>query len=130
MQVLNTFPAVQKGLTLWLLQLLADVASHQPENKMNVKSLSIVFAPNLYDMPDDIDTSDPMAATAYAQGMAAFLCNLLSHFIAVRDRHSSVSHQQSSVAQMVTKVSLLPTSAVTPSADPPLFTAQTQSEIQ
>lgn len=89
MQVLSTFPAIQKGLMLWLLQLLADVASHQPQNKMNAKSLSIVFAPNLYDMPDAIAKSDPMAATAYAQGMAAFLCNLLTHFIAVRDRHSS-----------------------------------------
>lgn len=105
MQLLATFPPVQKGLMVWLLQLMAEVASHNAENKMSAKSLSIVFAPNLYDMPAEMET-DPMAATTYAQRMAGFVCNLLTHFIAVRDRHASVSASQSEAAQLAMQVHL------------------------
>ena len=91
MELLSTFPPVQKGLTVWLLQLLAEVAACKDTNKMSEKSLSIVVAPNLYDLPEEVLTSDPMAALTYAQRMASFLCKLLQYFIAVRDRHSSVT---------------------------------------
>mmetsp|Transcript_1893 Transcript_1893/g.4762 ORF Transcript_1893/g.4762 Transcript_1893/m.4762 type:complete len:108 (+) Transcript_1893:786-1109(+) len=104
MQLLATFPPVQKGLMVWLLQLMAEVTQHSKENKMSAKSLSIVFAPNLYDMPDDPAFSDPLAATAYAQKMAAFVCNLLTHFIAVRDRHSSVTQSMSHAAELAMQV--------------------------
>merc|ERR1711871_146619 len=90
MQLLSTFPPAQKGLTVWLLQLLAEVAARGEHNKMSAKSLSIVIAPNLYELPAEVEASDPMAALTYAQKMASFLCKLLQYFIAVRDRHSGI----------------------------------------
>jgi len=98
MHLLSNFPPVQKGLTVWLLQLMAAVAARGSENKMGEKSLAIVIAPNLYDLPDEI-SGDPMEATMYAQRMASFLCKLLTYFIAVRDRHASITQSRADEAE-------------------------------
>ena len=59
MQVLQRFPAAHKGVVLWLLDLMADVADQQEHNKMNERAVAIVMAPNLYDAPV---TDDPLDA--------------------------------------------------------------------
>ena len=48
-QVLQRFPPGHKGVVLWLLDLMADVADLQEFNKMNERAVAIVMAPNLYD---------------------------------------------------------------------------------
>ena len=66
MQVLQRFPAAHKGVVLWLLDLMADVADQQESNKMNERALAIVMAPNLYDAPA---TDNPLDALMQARGV-------------------------------------------------------------
>lgn len=53
MELLQTFPTPAKGLFVWLLDVMADVASCSSSNKMSVRAVAIVVAPNLYDPPSD-----------------------------------------------------------------------------
>jgi hypothetical protein len=63
MHVLQRFPAAHKGVVLWLLDLMADVADQQEHNKMNERAVAIVMAPNLYDAPV---TANPLDALMQA----------------------------------------------------------------
>jgi len=88
MQVLQHFPAAHKGVVLWLLDLMADVADQQEHNKMNERAVAIVMAPNLYDAPV---TDDPLDALMQTQKFTKFLSELLHHYIVVRKRVRSQS---------------------------------------
>lgn len=88
MQVLQRFPAAHKGVVLWLLDLMADVAAQQESNKMNERALAIVMAPNLYDAPA---TENPLDALMQTQKFTKFLSELLHHYILVRNRVRSHS---------------------------------------
>ena len=98
MQVLQGFPPQRKGLVLWLLELMADVAEEQDENKMNERAIAIVIAPNLYE-PDK--NASPMEGVVFTQKMTKFLSELLFHYITVRQsvrrRGSSVDKRSSAV---------------------------------
>ena len=88
MHVLQRFPAAHKGVVLWLLDLMADVADGQEHNKMSEAAISIVMAPNLYDAPP---SEDPLDALLHTQKMTKFLSELLHHYMTVRKRVRSNS---------------------------------------
>lgn len=88
MQVLQRFPPGNKGVMLWLLDLMADVADGQEHNKMSEAAISIVMAPNLYDAPP---SEDPLDALLHTQKMTKFLSELLHHYMTVRKRVRSNS---------------------------------------
>ena len=84
MEVLHSLSHTNQGIFLWLLEVMAEVAEHGETNRMSERAIAIVVAPNLYDMPDDADVADPMAALLYTQGMARFVSELLVYYVAVR----------------------------------------------
>jgi len=88
MQVLQRFPPGHKGVVLWLLDLMADVADQQEHNKMNERAVAIVMAPNLYDAPS---SENPLDALMQTQKFTKFLSELLHHYIVVRKRVRSQS---------------------------------------
>ena len=57
--LVDELPEPQRNTVRWLLRLFHDVASHEGENRMTIKSLIVVFAPNLVDPPP---TMPPMLA--------------------------------------------------------------------
>ena len=67
----------------WLLQLFKDVAGHESENRMTIKSMSVVFAPNLVDPPL---TMPPMLALELNGRIVTFLERLHEH-----ERHIEIS---------------------------------------
>lgn len=99
MAVLLTLSPLRQGIFLWLLEMMSDVAEHGAENRMSERAVAIVVAPNLYDPPPMTPGDDAMAAVTYTQGMARFVTELLTHYVAVRgkvrreqgrDRHVSI----------------------------------------
>ena len=63
-----------KSVTLWLLDLMALVVQNEKVNKMCVKNISIVMAPNLF--TPNLD--NPMAAMTKSQKVVEYLQKLLS----------------------------------------------------
>lgn len=61
--VLERLAPVERAVVLWLADLLALVAAHEPQNHMGVDQLAIVIAPNLV----RLDCSDPAAAVALSK---------------------------------------------------------------
>ena len=47
-EVVHKLPEPNKSVFLWLLDLLAETVEKEPVNKMNVKAVAIVLAPNIY----------------------------------------------------------------------------------
>ena len=94
MALLHTLTELRKGIFLWLLEMMADVAARAAASRMNERAIAIVIAPNLYDPPPLQPGDDPMASLTYTQGMARFVTELLTHYIAVRgrvrERHASL----------------------------------------
>ena len=90
MDIMQRLPTLQKGIFLWLLEMMADVAEHGETNRMSERAIAIVVAPNLYEPPDPEECADPMKVLTYTQGMAKFVTELLVYYIAVRTRvHAS-----------------------------------------
>eukprot|EP01155_Anaeramoeba_flamelloides_P024203 Anaeramoba_flamelloidesa809354_19.p1 GENE.a809354_19~~a809354_19.p1 ORF type:complete len:106 (+),score=20.76 a809354_19:250-567(+) len=55
-------------LFLWLIDLLTDVILHQEKNKMSLRNLAIIIAPNLYRAESDqLDDNDPMRGLMISQ---------------------------------------------------------------
>ena len=92
MELLHTFAPPIKGLFLWLLDVMADVAAQRATNRMDERAIAIVVCPNLYDPPDAAALTDPLAAMAFTQGMAKFVTELLLHYVSVRTRVRSTSN--------------------------------------
>ena len=63
-----------KSVVLWLLDLMATVVQNEKKNKMCVKNISIVIAPNLFTP----NVENPMAALTKSQKVVEFLQKLLS----------------------------------------------------
>jgi len=92
MALLQGLEQQQQGLFLWLLEMMAVIAEHKEDNRMNERALAVVVVPNLYDVNCDVDNgADPMAALTFSQGMAKFVSELLFHYISVRRRVRTAS---------------------------------------
>ena len=68
--VVNDLPELQRTTMRWLLQLFCDISRHEAENRMTIKSLSVVFAPNIVDPPP---TMPPMLALELNGRVVTFL---------------------------------------------------------
>jgi len=88
LQLLHQFSELHKGVILWLLDLMADVANHQQHNKMSEEAISIVMAPNLYTLPEEA-RDEPLEQLRFGKQVAKFIVNLLRHYMSVRTRSSS-----------------------------------------
>jgi len=75
--VYEKLPEPNKSLIQWLFQLLALTVSHETENKMNMRSLSIVVAPNLYSTESSLDG---MQSFMLSTKVVNFTFHLLTHF--------------------------------------------------
>nr|CCA14927.1 serine/threonine protein kinase putative [Albugo laibachii Nc14] len=62
----------ERHILLWLLDHMLEIASHEPQNKMNLMALSIVMAPNLYTA-----SSVDLSAAAKITGQVAELIKAL-----------------------------------------------------
>jgi len=68
----NQLEEPNQTLMSWLLDLMAEVASYEEENKMNARNLAIVLAPNLFRASD----YDPKESMQISQKVVT-LCNTL-----------------------------------------------------
>lgn len=73
----ESLPDLQKTLLSWLMDVLIMTAQNSKENKMTSQNLSIVVAPNLY----DVATSNPMEGLVMSQKCVQFLHNVLNYRI-------------------------------------------------
>ena len=67
-------PEPNRATVRWLLQLCHDLVRHEGENRMNLKALITVFAPNLVDPPAAMP---PMLALEVNRRVALFIERLL-----------------------------------------------------
>eukprot|EP00697_Spironema_sp_BW2_P000955 gnl/Spiro4/11307_TR5966_c0_g1_i1.p1 gnl/Spiro4/11307_TR5966_c0_g1~~gnl/Spiro4/11307_TR5966_c0_g1_i1.p1 ORF type:complete len:627 (+),score=115.50 gnl/Spiro4/11307_TR5966_c0_g1_i1:141-1883(+) len=73
----QSLPDPNRDLLAWLLDLLAEVAAHEASNKMNVKNLAVILAPNLFHPHAKTAGSDAIALLNLTAKTAQFLCFLL-----------------------------------------------------
>ena len=74
--IVNDLPEPHRATVQWLVRLCRDVAQHEGQNRMTIKSLSVVFAPNLVDPPP---TMPPMLALELNGRVVNFLERLHEH---------------------------------------------------
>jgi hypothetical protein len=65
----KAMPALQKGVFLWLLDLLCAVVANEPVNRMGVQAAGVVLAPNLWQS----ENANPIRDIELAQQAAKFL---------------------------------------------------------
>lgn len=66
----------QRATVRWLASLFLEVAQHESKNRMTIKSLAVVFAPNLVDPPQGMH---PLQALELNRRVCLFLERLLEH---------------------------------------------------
>lgn len=73
--LLDTISEPRKSIFMWLLDLNVEVSKFSSSNKMSPRALSIVFAPNLFSLPEIAMDSpeDGQAYIHYTQKMQEFL---------------------------------------------------------
>lgn len=76
MRLFETLPQPNKGVFLWLLDVMMDVAMNHKVNRMGSKAISIVVAPNLFLPPKD---EDPMKSLLLSQKTVNFVNNILAY---------------------------------------------------
>jgi len=126
MQVLQSLPTRHKGVTLWLLDLMADVVDASADNKMKDAAIAIVFGPCLYEPPQST-SGDPMEALVFSKKVGQFVLGLLHAYSTLRaERLSPDSVGTSDTADTAAVVSSPPASdlqtsstAVSPAAVSP-----------
>lgn len=74
----HSLPEPNKTLLDWLLDFMSQVVQNSGVNKMSAQNISIVVAPNLY----DINTPNPLEGLFLSQKCAAFLNHVLHATIA------------------------------------------------
>ena len=74
MALVRALPEPHRATVLWLLKLCLEVARHESANRMTIKSLTVVFAPNLIDPPA---TMPPLLAYELNGRVVTFLTRLL-----------------------------------------------------
>ena len=71
--ILSLLQQEPRELLMWVLSLLADVAQHCDENKMNSSNLARVLAPNLFSEEDDVRYA------TYLNSVITFCDTMISH---------------------------------------------------
>lgn len=70
----DAIPPTQRGLFLWLVDVLLAVAENQPLNRMGEQALAVVLAPNLH----FVQTANAMRIMELSQAAVAFLRKALA----------------------------------------------------
>lgn len=70
-RLVKSLPQTEAALVDWAINLMADVAKYEPENKMNARNIAMVFAPNMTQM------ADPLTALIHAVQVMNFLKTLV-----------------------------------------------------
>lgn len=76
-------PSTEAALLDWAVNLMADVVQHENVNKMNARSIAMVFAPNMTKM------ADPLSALMYAVQVMNFLKTLI--MVTMEEREESMA---------------------------------------
>ncbi|XP_073141359.1 rho GTPase-activating protein 5 [Henckelia pumila] len=70
-QLVKLLPPTEAALLDWAINLMADVAQQEHQNKMNSRNIAMVFAPNMTQM------ADPLTALIHAVQVMNFLKTLI-----------------------------------------------------
>lgn len=70
-RLVKSLPQTEAALVDWAINLMADVAKYEPQNKMNSRNIAMVFAPNMTQM------ADPLTALIHAVQVMNFLKTLV-----------------------------------------------------
>ena len=68
--IISDIPEPNKSYFVWLIDLCLDIIEHQSINKMNVKAMSVVMSPNLYDVKR---IQNPMKAMTLSSSVVKFM---------------------------------------------------------
>ncbi|CAK9143643.1 unnamed protein product [Ilex paraguariensis] len=85
-QLVKLLPPSEAALLDWAINLMADVVQHEHHNKMNVRNIAMVFAPNMTQM------ADPLTALIHAVQVMNFLKTLIMKTL--REREESAATVQ------------------------------------
>lgn len=69
---------------MWVFSLLADIANHCADNKMNSKNLAMMFAPDLFSEDDD------QRYTTYLKQVIDFCDCVISYLVVARHSETGV----------------------------------------
>lgn len=78
LQLYHTLAEPSKTLLLWLVKLMAHTAGNEPVNKMGVRNLAIVIAPNLFTSSEELA---PLESLQLSQNVVNFVRLLLEHYL-------------------------------------------------
>ncbi|KZV50881.1 rho GTPase-activating protein 3-like [Dorcoceras hygrometricum] len=81
-QLVKQLPPTESALLDWAINLMADVAQHEHQNKMNSRNIAMVFAPNMTQM------ADPLTALIHAVQVMNFLKTLIVKTLHERENQS------------------------------------------
>jgi len=87
LKVLTSLPEPNRSITKWLLELLADVAANEQQNKMSARNLAIVVAPNLFSTSE----IDPVESLTLSQKVVNFVFQLLEYQLSEKSHSDSQS---------------------------------------
>ncbi len=71
---MQALPPLERGLLQWLVRVMQETAKFRGHNKMGLRNLSVVFAPNL----SNIQTNNPIEDLAIIEQTANALHGLCS----------------------------------------------------
>eukprot|EP01119_Soliformovum_irregulare_P005589 TRINITY_DN17335_c0_g1_i1.p1 TRINITY_DN17335_c0_g1~~TRINITY_DN17335_c0_g1_i1.p1 ORF type:complete len:323 (+),score=57.91 TRINITY_DN17335_c0_g1_i1:58-1026(+) len=80
----NSLPEPNRTLLDWLLDFMKTIVANSDQNKMTAQNISIVVAPNLY----DINSPNPLEGLFLSQKCAAFLNHILTYSLAGQLHHN------------------------------------------
>ncbi|XP_020585247.1 rho GTPase-activating protein 3-like [Phalaenopsis equestris] len=86
-QLVHALPRTEAALLDWAINLMADVVEHEHYNKMNARSIAMVFAPNMTQM------SDPLTALIHAVQVMNFLKALVVQKLGERENEAAHAKQ-------------------------------------
>ncbi|TXG63083.1 hypothetical protein EZV62_010077 [Acer yangbiense] len=92
-QLVKLIPPTEAALLDWAINLMADVVQHEPYNKMNVRNIVMVFAPNMTQM------ADPLTALIHAVQVMNFLKTLILKTLREREESASKARLLSSCSE-------------------------------
>ncbi|KAJ6955620.1 hypothetical protein NC652_006895 [Populus alba x Populus x berolinensis] len=82
-QLVKQLPLTEAALLDWAINLMTDVVEHEQYNKMNVRNIAMVFAPNMTQM------ADPLTALIHAVQVMNLLKTLILKKIREREESSA-----------------------------------------
>ncbi|RWW06813.1 hypothetical protein GW17_00029829 [Ensete ventricosum] len=92
-EIVRMLPPTEAALLDWAINLMADVVEHEHCNKMNVRNIAMVFAPNMTQM------ADPLTELIHAVQVMNFLKTLIIKTLLEREEASLAAIEFSSYSE-------------------------------